>query len=189
MVRTLVITLSLLFGMSSHSENQGGDTEVVPKTDLIAETNVVLKTDVVSKTDLISRIPKNLPLAETHPELHQQLRNPRVQPMSYWDKVAQCETGGNWKDKGNFSGGLGIAQSTWQGYGGYQFARTPARATRLEQITIANRISVTGYQTKNVFLTLDDKLNNKPYFRPASGFYGWGCIKNNKYLHPKKRKP
>ena len=104
----------------------------------------------------------------------------------YWDAVAVCETNSNWKDGGNFAGGLGIALTTWQGYGGYEFAKTPAKATREEQIIIANRVSVFGYQTKNVFLTMEDKLTNKPFFRPPAGFFGWGCIKNRKSLHPSK---
>ncbi len=104
--------------------------------------------------------------------------------IKYWKKVAQCETAGDWKDGGNWGGGLGIARSTWQGYGGHQFASHPAKATILQQIVVANRIAVLGYQT-NEFLTLDDRLNNKPFFRPAVGFNGWGCIKNNAYLKPK----
>jgi hypothetical protein len=47
-----------------------------------------------------------------------------------------------------------------------------------EQIIVANRISTQGYQTKNEFLTLKDRQNNKPFFRPAVGFGGWGCKKN-----------
>jgi soluble lytic murein transglycosylase-like protein len=104
--------------------------------------------------------------------------------IKYWKKVAQCETAGDWKDGGNWGGGLGIARSTWQGYGGHQFASHPAKATILQQIVVANRIAVLGYQT-NEFLTLDDRLNNTPFFRPAVGFNGWGCIKNNAYLKPK----
>lgn len=109
-------------------------------------------------------------------------------PMNdrYWDAVAVCETNSNWKDGGNFAGGLGIALSTWQGYGGYEFASTPAKATREEQILIANRISVFGHQTKRVFMTVEDRLNNKPFFRPPVGFFGWGCIKNRKSLHPSR---
>lgn len=96
---------------------------------------------------------------------------------SYWDKMAQCETASNWKDKGNWAGGLGIALSTWEGYGGFEFAKRPNFATRDEQIIVANRISTQGYQTK-LFRTLKDKLENKPFFRPAVGFGGWGCLKN-----------
>jgi hypothetical protein len=105
--------------------------------------------------------------------------------IKYWKKVAQCETAQNWQDGGNWGGGLGIARSTWEGYGGKQFASHPSKATVLEQIVVANRIAVFGWQT-NEFRTLDDKLNNKPFYRPAVGFNGWGCIKNNTYLKAKK---
>jgi hypothetical protein len=105
--------------------------------------------------------------------------------FDYWKKVAQCESQQNWKDRGNFSGGLGIAQSTWEGYGGLEFGKHPYDATPFEQIVVANRIAVFGYQT-NEYRTLDDKLNNKPFFRPAAGFTGWGCIKHNSYLKYKK---
>ena len=104
--------------------------------------------------------------------------------IKYWTKVAQCETSQNWKDRGNFSGGLGIAQSTWEGYGGLDFGRHPYDATVLEQIVVANRIAVFGYQTKNGFMTIEDRTNNTPFFRPAVGFNGWGCIKHNSYLKP-----
>jgi len=105
--------------------------------------------------------------------------------IKYWKKVAQCETRGDWQDGGNWGGGLGIAKSTWEGYGGKEFAPHPSKASVLEQIVVANRIAVFGYQT-NEFLTLDDRLNSRPFYRPAVGFNGWGCIKNNTYLKPKK---
>jgi hypothetical protein len=111
---------------------------------------------------------------------------PRPMKDHYWDAVAVCETNSNWQDGGNWAGGLGIALSTWQGYGGYEFANTPAKATRQEQIIIANRISVFGHQTKKVFMTMEDRLDNKPFFRPPAGFFGWGCIKNRKSLNPLK---
>ena len=104
--------------------------------------------------------------------------------IKYWTKVAQCETKQNWKNGGNFSGGLGIAQSTWEGYGGLDFGRHPYDATVLEQIVVANRIAVFGYQTKNGFMTIEDRINNTPFFRSAVGFNGWGCIKHNSYLKP-----
>ena len=104
----------------------------------------------------------------------------------YWDKVAKCETNSDWQDGGNWGGGLGIALSTWKGYGGLEFALEPGKATKIEQIVVANRIAVFGYQTKDTYITLEDKLANKPFYRPPVSFYGWGCIKNNKYLKPPK---
>ena len=106
--------------------------------------------------------------------------------IKYWKKVAQCETSQDWQDGGNWGGGLGIATSTWKAYGGQEFASHPSKATVLEQIVVANRIAVFGYQTKDEFMTVEDRTNNTPFFRTAVGFNGWGCIKNNNYLTPKK---
>lgn len=125
-------------------------------------------------------------------ELAAQMRHPRVQSTHYWEKVAICESSkdgftADWSDGGYYAGGLGIAQSTWFGYGGRQFARTPAKATKVEQMVVANRISVLGFQTVNQYRTLNDRLNGRPFFRPAVGFNGWGCIKNRKSLQPKRQ--
>lgn len=60
---------------------------------------------------------------------------------SVWDRVAQCESGGNWRiNTGNgFYGGLQFSRSTWIAYGGGQYASTANRATKAEQIAIARR--------------------------------------------------
>ncbi|GAB3938912.1 resuscitation-promoting factor Rpf1 domain-containing protein [Corynebacterium tapiri] len=62
-------------------------------------------------------------------------------PDSDWDRLAQCESGGNWAiNTGNgFQGGLQFTQSTWQGYGGGEFAPSAHLATREEQIVVAER--------------------------------------------------
>ena len=96
----------------------------------------------------------------------------------YWHRMAQCETGGNWKNTGQWSGGLGIYTQTWKGYGGLEFASKPEKATIDEQIIVANRISTQGYQTKNEFKSLEDRQKNKPFFREPVGFGGWGCKKS-----------
>jgi hypothetical protein len=96
----------------------------------------------------------------------------------YWHRMAECETGSNWKDTGQWSGGLGIYKQTWKGYGGLEFASKPELATIDEQIIIANRVSTQGYQTKNEFRTFEDRQQNKPFFRNPVGFGGWGCKKN-----------
>jgi hypothetical protein len=59
-----------------------------------------------------------------------------------WDRVAQCESGGNWSiNTGNgYYGGLQFSYSTWLAYGGGDFASRADLATREEQITVANRV-------------------------------------------------
>lgn len=120
---------------------------------------------------------KSMGYAEMHPELVTQLKSKKGGSIRFWEAVSWCETNHNWNDGGYFSGGLGMAQSVWEGYGGRQFASRPPKATKQEQIIVANRMAFFGYQTKNVFRTLDDKLNNKPFFRPAIGWRSssnWG---------------
>jgi murein DD-endopeptidase MepM/ murein hydrolase activator NlpD len=58
-----------------------------------------------------------------------------------WDVVAQCESGGDWSaDTGNgFFGGLQFLPGTWARYGGYSFAESADKASREEQIAIAER--------------------------------------------------
>jgi murein DD-endopeptidase MepM/ murein hydrolase activator NlpD len=59
-----------------------------------------------------------------------------------WDRLAQCEAGGNWAtNTGNgFYGGLQFLESTWLSHGGAQFARWPQNATRVQQIIVARRV-------------------------------------------------
>ncbi|WP_234470680.1 transglycosylase family protein, partial [Streptomyces sp. MBT70] len=59
-----------------------------------------------------------------------------------WDKVAQCESGGNWSiNTGNgFYGGLQFNQSTWNAYGGTAYASRADLATKKQQILIGEKV-------------------------------------------------
>ena len=69
--------------------------------------------------------------------------------MKFIERLAHCETHSNWKNGGNWSGGLGIARSTWIAWGGRQFASAPHRATKEEQIVVANRIALWGFTRRD----------------------------------------
>jgi uncharacterized protein YabE (DUF348 family) len=58
---------------------------------------------------------------------------------SVWDKLAQCESGGNWSiNTGNgYYGGLQFSLSTWRAYGG---SGMPHEASREQQIAIAKKL-------------------------------------------------
>ncbi|MFV0407460.1 MAG: transglycosylase family protein [Propioniciclava sp.] len=58
-----------------------------------------------------------------------------------WDRVAKCESGGNWKiNTGNgYYGGLQFSSSTWKAFGGRKYARNAHQASKAEQIAIARR--------------------------------------------------
>jgi resuscitation-promoting factor RpfA len=66
---------------------------------------------------------------------------------STWDKVARCESSGNWSiNTGNgFFGGLQFTPSTWKAYGGTAFAPRADLATKAEQIRVAERVLTTGH--------------------------------------------
>ena len=61
-------------------------------------------------------------------------------PDSAWDKLAQCESGGNWNiNTGNgYYGGLQFNLGTWQSYGG---TSRPDLTSREYQISIAEKVA------------------------------------------------
>ena len=63
-------------------------------------------------------------------------------PDSDWDRLAQCESGGNWAiNTGNgFQGGLQFSQGTWASYGGTDYAASANQASREQQITVAEKV-------------------------------------------------
>jgi uncharacterized protein YabE (DUF348 family) len=58
---------------------------------------------------------------------------------SVWDRLAQCESGGNWSiNTGNgYYGGLQFSASTWRAYGG---SGLPHQNSRAQQIAIAQKL-------------------------------------------------
>lgn len=60
-------------------------------------------------------------------------------PMVNWDRVAQCESGGNWHtNTGNgYYGGLQFSLPTWRSNGGHGM---PNHNSRGQQIAVANKV-------------------------------------------------
>jgi hypothetical protein len=67
---------------------------------------------------------------------------PFVVDGAVWDRLAQCESSGNWAiNTGNgYYGGLQFDIPTWLAYGGGAFAERPDLATREQQITVAEAL-------------------------------------------------
>ncbi|GAA1489065.1 transglycosylase family protein [Brachybacterium sacelli] len=67
---------------------------------------------------------------------------PSVSDGSVWDRLAQCESGGDWSiNTGNgFSGGLQFTKSTWLAFGGGQYAPVAHQASREQQIAIGKKV-------------------------------------------------
>ena len=59
-----------------------------------------------------------------------------------WQRLAMCESSGRWHiNTGNgYYGGLQISPSTWRANGGRRFATLPHRASKRQQIKVAERI-------------------------------------------------
>lgn len=73
-------------------------------------------------------------------------------PISYtsgsqWDKIAACESGGNWAiNTGNgYYGGLQFTQQTWAGAGGLKYAPRADLATPAQQIAVASKLSLSNW--------------------------------------------
>ncbi|WP_151641618.1 resuscitation-promoting factor Rpf1 domain-containing protein [Corynebacterium sp. 11A] len=92
-------------------------------------------------------------------------------PDSDWDRLAQCESGGNWHiNTGNgYHGGLQFAPSTWNAHGGQEFAPTADRATREEQIVVAERVLASQGWGAWPACSARLGLNSAPTQRPAPG--------------------
>jgi uncharacterized protein YabE (DUF348 family) len=67
---------------------------------------------------------------------------PAMMNEAMWDKIAQCESGGNWSiNTGNgYYGGLQFDIQTWIGSGGGAYAPNASLASKAQQIDIANRV-------------------------------------------------
>lgn len=67
---------------------------------------------------------------------------------SVWDRLAACESGGNWASRTNpiYKGGVQMDSTFWARYGGLAFAARADYATREQQILVAQRgLAVQGW--------------------------------------------
>jgi uncharacterized protein YabE (DUF348 family) len=67
---------------------------------------------------------------------------PAVGDTSAWDRIAECESGGNWSiNSGNgYYGGLQFDHGTWAAYGGTAYAYNANLASKAQQIAIAEKV-------------------------------------------------
>ncbi|MGW1345772.1 ubiquitin-like domain-containing protein [Kribbella sp. NPDC002412] len=68
--------------------------------------------------------------------------DPPVGDTSAWDRIAECESGGNWAtNTGNgYYGGLQFSHQTWVAYGGDAYAENAHLASKAQQIAIAEKV-------------------------------------------------
>jgi resuscitation-promoting factor RpfB len=112
----------------------------VSRTYTITRVNGKVTSKVLlSETVITAAITRTI-LVGTNPYSNGHLLNLAHEKL--WNRIARCESGGNWHiNTGNgYYGGLQFSLGTWRAYGGRDFAAKPHKATRAEQITIANRV-------------------------------------------------
>jgi uncharacterized protein YabE (DUF348 family) len=85
---------------------------------------------------------KAKPVAEAAAAANTGAAAPAMMNEAMWDKIAQCESSGNWAaNTGNgYYGGLQFDIRTWIGSGGGAYAPNASLATKAQQIDIANRV-------------------------------------------------
>ncbi|TCC10388.1 resuscitation-promoting factor [Kribbella soli] len=67
---------------------------------------------------------------------------PTSSNVGAWDRIAECESGGNWSiNSGNgYYGGLQFDHGTWAAYGGTAYADNANGASKAQQIAIAEKV-------------------------------------------------
>lgn len=90
----------------------------------------------VSEQILVQAKPKIIKVGTMKPA------DPDIGDGSAWDRIAQCESTGNWAaNTGNkYYGGLQFDKGTWDAYGGDQYAAYPYQASRAQQIAVAEKV-------------------------------------------------
>jgi hypothetical protein len=70
------------------------------------------------------------------------LNNATAATERTWERLARCESGGNWHiNTGNgYYGGLQFSAGTWTGFGGGKYAARADLASKDEQIKIAEKV-------------------------------------------------
>ncbi len=99
-------------------------------------------------------------------------------PTKTWDRLAQCESSGNWHiDTGNgYYGGLQFSMSTWRAHGG---SGSPAGASKTAQITVAEK--VLHSQGWSAWPACSSRLGL--HGRPAATHHAKHAVKHKKVHH------
>lgn len=114
-------------------------------------TSVIVEPALVAASE---RVEERRAVEELGRAVFERTMGEKAARESVWDRIAACETQGNWSMRGSaFSGGVGFSNAAWDDWGGREFALNAGQATREQQIIVAERI------------------------RASVGFGAWGCAK------------
>lgn len=141
-MKRALVALSLLAGCGTGVEHVAVTGPLEPVTTTVPPTTTTPSEPVTTTTEPVTTTTEApaTTVAPTRPK-------PTLAPAqvierpagNVWDRLAQCESGGNWAtNTGNgYSGGLQFHPDTWRRAGGTRFAAYAWQATRAQQIEIA----------------------------------------------------
>jgi hypothetical protein len=133
-VSAVLGTIAALGGMAAASD-EPQRPQALRRAPVVIEPSLVAATEAVQ-----ARAEQRYSVAVLEHRAAQQAAE-KASRDSVWDRIAACETQGNWSMQGpSFSGGVGFANSTWSSFGGNEFAPNAGQATREEQIIVAERV-------------------------------------------------
>jgi len=106
------------------------------RTYKITTVNGKLKSkELISEVVLVAPVAQVVEVGTKGPALN-------LAHLKMWNRIARCESGGRWhiNTHNGYYGGLQFNLRTWRGVGGRDFASYPHKASKSEQITVANRL-------------------------------------------------
>ena len=91
--------------------------------------------ELVSEVVLVAPVTQVVEVGTKGPKLN-------LAHLKMWNRIARCESGGRWhiNTHNGYYGGLQFSLGTWRSNGGRDFASYPHKASKGEQITVANRL-------------------------------------------------
>ena len=128
--------------ITSHRDTAA--TAAAPPTVVDNDTTLVAGIDEYQRARWLQAAYAAEQEAKWHQAIDQQRAEQAARREQMWDRLAQCETAGDWSNGGDYGGGLGIYVGTWRMYGGEEFAARPQYATKAQQIIVAERIALDG---------------------------------------------
>ena len=123
---------------------QRDTTTTVSHTGAVNNESLVRQVDAMQRARWFEAAYDAEQVAKWQQAVDQQHAEQAARREKMWDRLAQCETGGDWSNGGDYGGGLGIYVGTWRMYGGQEFAARPQYATKAQQIVVAERIALDG---------------------------------------------
>ncbi|WP_369245543.1 transglycosylase family protein [Streptomyces sp. R41] len=109
-----------------------------------------------------------------------------------WDRIAKCESGGNWHiNTGNgYYGGLQFSAGTWRAYGGTAYGSTADKASKAAQIAVATKVQrAQGWGAWPTCSARAGAYGNAPASSGAGSTGGSAATKSTPKSAPSKSKP